>query len=128
MIAESFLNEREEQALSQTITDLKEQLLRAALLLFEADVMSHSGHGNMSARLAGTEQMLLIGTGLGPAPSVEQIATVTFDGDVVEGELPSTTREIVAMHAGVYRARTDVGAVIHPHSPHVTSFALAHEP
>jgi L-ribulose-5-phosphate 4-epimerase len=108
--------------------DLKEQLLQASLLLFDADVMSHSGHGNMSARLPGTDHLLLMGTGLGAAPSIEDIATVTFDGEVVEGELPSVTREIVAMHAGVYKVRSEVGAVIHTHSPHVTSFAIAHKP
>ena len=32
------------------------------------------------------------------------------------------------MHSCVYRERADVGAVIHTHSPRVTSFALAHEP
>src|SRR5438067_11900883 len=37
-------------------------------------------------------------------------------------------REIVGMHACVYSARNDAHAVIHTHSPHVTSFALAHKP
>src|SRR5947209_13163981 len=32
------------------------------------------------------------------------------------------------MHAGVYRTRKEVGSVIHTHSPHVTSFAVAHQP
>lgn len=114
--------------MSQAILDLKQQLVQACLLLFDADVMSHSGHGNMSVRLPDSEQLLLIGTGLGTPPTVEQIATVTFDGEVVEGELPSVTREIVAMHSGVYRARADVRSVMHTHSPHVTSFAIAHKP
>lgn len=119
---------KEEQTMSLSTADLKEQLIRATEMLFQATVMSHSGHGNLSVRLPGTEQMLLLGIGLGPAPSVEQIATVTFDGKVVEGELPSVTREIFAMHAAVYQVRSDVGSVIHTHSPHVTAFAIAHEP
>ena len=107
---------------------LREQLVEAAGLLFQSGVMSHSGHGNMSARLPQAEHMLLTSGGSLAHMTVEQLAIVTFDGDVVEGALESTTREIVAMHAGVYRARTDVEAVIHTHSPHVTSFALAHKP
>ncbi len=107
---------------------LREQLVQAAGLLFQSGVMSHSGHGNMSARLPQAEHMLLTSGGSLAHMTVEQLAIVTFDGDVVEGALESTTREIVAMHAGVYQARTDVGAVIHTHSPHVTSFALAHKP
>lgn len=118
---------------------LREQLIQAAHLLFQAGVMSHSGHGNMSVRLPGAEQMLLASTGatarvrpeaneLAFYYTTEQVTRVTFDGEVVEGTMDPTTREIVAMHSGVYRARTDVGAVIHTHSPHVTSFALAHQP
>jgi L-ribulose-5-phosphate 4-epimerase len=110
-------------------SSLREQLVQAVNLLFHADVMSHSGHGNMSARLPEAGQMLLAATG-GYMTHItpEQLAVVTFDGDVVEGSIDPTTREIVAMHAGVYRVRNDVGAVIHTHSPRVTSFALAHEP
>ncbi len=32
------------------------------------------------------------------------------------------------MHAAVYRARADVGAVVHTHSPNLTAFAVAHQP
>src|SRR5205085_3457604 len=109
-----------------TESELREQLLRAAHLLVQSGVMSHSGHGNMSARLPGAdEHMLLTSMGLLSQPNPEQFTVVTFDGEVVKGSLDPTTREIIAMHACVYRERADVGAVIHTHSPHVTSFALA---
>jgi L-ribulose-5-phosphate 4-epimerase len=104
---------------------LREQLVQAAHLLFQAGVMSHSGHGNMSACLPQAEQMLLTSTGHITHLTQDQLASVTFDGEVIEGALDPTTREIVAMHACVYRERPDVQAVIHTHSPHVTSFALA---
>src|SRR5437667_7202385 len=94
-------------------SELREQLMQAAHLLFQTGVMSHSGHGNMSARLPETEQMLLTATGRITSLTREQLAIVTFDGDVVEGTMDSTTREIVAMHAGAYRAREEVAAVIH---------------
>src|SRR2546423_179703 len=90
--------------------------------------MSHSGHGNLSVRLPGTEQMLITARGTIADLTPKQLATVTFDGDVVEGTIDPVMREIVAMHSGVYRQRPGVGAVIHTHSPHVTSFALAHQP
>jgi L-fuculose-phosphate aldolase len=110
-----------------TTTDVKEQLLQATRLLFQAGVMSHSGHGNMSVRLAGTEHMLLASTGLTTDLRADQIPVVTFDGELVEGIIAPVTREIVGMHSGVYRARPDVVSVMHTHSPHVTSFALAHQ-
>jgi L-ribulose-5-phosphate 4-epimerase len=111
-----------------TESEAREQLVQAARLLFQAGVMSHSGHGNMSVRLPGAERMLLTSGGLLSNLTQEQLTVVTFDGDVIEGTLDPTTREIVSMHAGVYRTRPDVSAVIHTHSPHVTSFALAHQP
>ena len=113
---------------NSTYSELREQLLQAARMLFQAGVMSHSGHGNMSVRLPEAEHMLLTSTGNIAQLSHEQLAVVTFDGEVVDGTLDPATREIVAMHSGVYRARADGASVIHTHSPHVTSFALAHEP
>ncbi|HEY7349492.1 MAG TPA: class II aldolase/adducin family protein [Ktedonobacterales bacterium] len=113
---------------ASTAPDLKDQLVQAARLLFQTGVMSHSGHGNMSARLPGTEQMLLTSGGTIAQLTAEELAVVSFDGDVVEGALLPVTREIVAMHAGIYRERPDALAVIHTHSPHVTSFALAAKP
>lgn len=107
---------------------LRAQLVEAVQRLLLAGVMSHSRHGNMSARLPGTEQMLLASTGLNSQLSPEHLPIVTFDGEVVSGMLDPTTREIIGMHAGVYRARPDVNSVMHTHSPHVTSFALAHQP
>ncbi len=37
----------------------REQLAKAAHMLFQSGVMSHSGHGNMSFRLPESEHMLL---------------------------------------------------------------------
>jgi L-ribulose-5-phosphate 4-epimerase len=114
--------------MNSTSTALKEQIVQAAQQLFQAGVMSHSGHGNISARLPGTEQMLVTSQGNIAHLKAEQLSVVTFDGDVLDGAMEPTAREIIAMHAGVYRTRSDIGAIIHTHSPHVTSFALAHEP
>src|SRR6266699_305206 len=108
--------------------EFREQLVQAARLLFQAGVMSHSGHGNMSAKLPGTEHLLLTSGGHIANLAPEQFAVVTFDGEVIEGALEPVTHEIVGMHSCVYRARPNVSAVIHTHSPHVTSFALAHQP
>ena len=107
---------------------LREQLVQAAHLLYQAGVMSHSGHGNMSVRLPEADRMLLTSTGQITHLKPEQLVVVTFDGEVVEGTIDPITREIVGMHACVYRAHNDAHAVIHTHSPRVTSFALAHKP
>jgi L-ribulose-5-phosphate 4-epimerase len=121
------INEEDAMA-NPSYSDLRDQLVRAAGLLFEAGVMSPSGHGNLSVRLPEPERLLLTATGtirnLGP----EQLAVLTFDGEALEGEIEPVAHEIVGMHTCVYRARDEVGAVIHTHSPRATSFALAHQP
>lgn len=111
-----------------TYDDFRSQIVAAARLLFETGVMSHSGHANMSVRLAEPERMLITARGNVKGLTAEQLSVVTFSGDVVEGDVEPTNREIVSMHAAIYRERPDVQAVAHTHSPHVTSFALAHHP
>lgn len=106
---------------------LREQIVQAAHLLSEAGVLSHSGHGNMSVRLPETGQMLLTSVSHIAHLTPEQLVVVTLDGEVLEGSLDPTTREIVGMHACVYRERAEANAVIHTHSPRTTSFALAHQ-
>lgn len=102
-----------------------EQIVEATQLLFTAGVMSHSGHGNLSARLSDTS-FLLTTSGNVRHLDVSQLATIATDGAVVDGSLAAENAEIVAMHAVVYTARRDVGAIIHTHSPSATAFALAH--
>ena len=114
--------------MNMTYDDLRAQMVAAARLLFEAGVMSHSGHANMSVRLPEPEHLLITAHGQVKGLTGEQLAVVTLAGEVVAGEVDSTNREIISMHAAVYRERPEAQAVIHTHSPHVTSFALAHRP
>jgi len=112
-----------------TYDDLRTQMIAAARLLFSAGVMSHSGHANMSVRLTDApERLLMTAHGQVRDLAAEQLAVVTLAGEVIEGDVDASNREIIAMHAAVYRERPEVRAVIHTHSPHVTSFALAHQP
>ncbi|MFD4657760.1 class II aldolase/adducin family protein [Kitasatospora sp. NPDC058444] len=102
------------------------ELVQAARELFAAGVMSHSGHANLSARLDG--ERLLLTPGFVRHLEPGQLATVGFDGRVLEGELRSVSAEITAMHSAVYQARPHTGAIIHTHSPAATAFAVAHRP
>lgn len=112
-----------------TYDDLRTQMIAAARILFSAGVMSHSGHANMSVRLPDApERLLMTAHGQVRDLAAEQLAVVTLAGEVIEGDVDASNREIIAMHAAVYRERPEARAVIHTHSPHVTSFALAHQP
>ncbi len=106
--------------------DQRRELVRAAELLASSGVMSYTGHVNLSCRLDG--HLLLTSRGTVAEVTAEALAVVALDGEVKEGELAPSTREIVPMHTGVYQARPEAGAVVHTHSPHVTAFALAARP
>lgn len=100
-------------------------VVAAARHLFVAGVMSHAGHANLSVRVA-SDAFSLTTTGMVRDLRPDQVARVGVDGEVTEGDLAPENAEIVAMHAAVYRLRSEVGGVIHTHSPAATAFALAH--
>ena len=106
---------------------LRRAVMDVAVSLLRAGVLSHSGHANLSARV-GPDVVLLTALSrrhdLGP----DDLAVVRLDGTVVEGDLAELSTEMVATHTEVYRARPEVGAVIHTHSPHLLAFALARRP
>jgi len=54
------------------------------------------------------------------------VALVDLDGYQVAGELPASSE--TPMHTAIYRAREDVGGVVHTHSPYASAFASLHEP
>lgn len=106
----------------------RQSIVDSAQLLIRTGVLSHSNHGNSSVRLPDGQSMLMTGVSslLNTAP--ETLTVLDLDGNVLDGQLASTSAEIVGMHAVVYRLKPEVGAVIHTHSPSVTTYAMAHKP
>lgn len=82
--------------------------------------------GNLSVRI--DENTIAISPSGVPYGDVtpEDVPVVTMDETVVDGlESPSTE---LPMHLAVYRARPDVGGVVHTHSPFATTFASLRQP
>jgi L-fuculose-phosphate aldolase len=102
-------------------------IITSAERLLEAGVLSFSGHGNAS-QLAADGELLLTSRGSLRGLGENGLARLMVDGTVVEGTVEPANLEIIDMHTSVYRARPDVRAIIHTHSPNVTAFALAHRP
>ena len=113
---------------STDIPGLKDKIIQAAELLIRSGVMSLSQHGNISARLPGTDTFLLTAGGSLANLTAENIALFDLDGSLLEGAVEPTSAEIVDMHGIVYRLRADMGGAIHTHSPYATSFAVAGQP
>ena len=112
---------------STDLSSYKQQIVDAAMLLIGSGVMSISQHGNVSARVAGTETFLLTAGGSLSNMRPENIALPNLDGRLLEGAVEPASAEIIDMHGVVYRLRPDVGGVVHTHSPFATSFAVAGE-
>lgn len=54
--------------------------------------------------------------------TTEDVMVIDLEGNILEGKhRPSSEWKL---HAALYRANADVGAVVHTHSPYATSFAI----
>jgi len=116
---------------SSTRADVEEQrrsLLAAAQHLAASGVMSKSLHGNWSARIPGTDQILFTSGGSFAGLKPQDIAILDLEGNLVEGEVAPVFAEIIRMHTRVYQKREDVGSVLHTHSPFATAYAVASRP
>lgn len=94
-------------------------------------ILDHEGCvgsvGHLSLRLPDRPDHFLITPRKGPALSSEaDLLVVDTDGRVVSGE--SEPNSEVFIHCGVYRARPDVGAVAHTHSPSAIVLGIVGEP
>ena len=114
--------------MTASFPELRQAILTSADLLVRSGVLSHSNHGNSSVRLPDGQSMLITGVSSLFGQTPDTLAVLDLDGNLLEGNLASTSAEIVSMHAVVYKQRSDVGAVIHTHSPMVSTYALAHQP
>jgi L-ribulose-5-phosphate 4-epimerase len=105
-----------------------DQVLAAAAAVVGSGAISANGHGNVSIRVPGAEEMYYTS-----APSLkglrpEGVVRVGLDGTLIEGNLPPIQGAVVAMHTAMYEDSPEVGCVLHTHSPFATAFAVAHQP
>ena len=101
------------------------QALRAAGLL------SSGGVGNSSRREPGTSRIVLGGffpyTPYGDG--VPRTVTIDLaDGRIVEGEGHTGLIEVAPLYVAAHRERSDIGAIIHTHSPALSAYAVARAP
>ncbi|MBQ1080705.1 MULTISPECIES: L-ribulose-5-phosphate 4-epimerase [unclassified Nocardiopsis] len=83
--------------------------------------------GNISARVPGTDLMVIKPSGVSYDDlRPRDVVVCDLHGRLVEGDHnPSSDTDA---HAHVYRARPDVGGVVHTHSPYATAWAARGEP
>jgi L-fuculose-phosphate aldolase len=103
-----------------TLGELRGAVAGAALRLFEAGLLRGTA-GNLSARAGGLVAVTPTGVDYRRLEA-GSVAVVGPDGRQVEGELAPSSE--LPLHLAVYRARPDVGAVVHTHSRFATTFAV----
>ena len=108
--------------------DLADQVAEIAARVVASGAISANGHGNVSVRVPGTEEMYFTaGPSLRDHPA-SAVVRVGLDGTLLEGELPPIQGAVVAMHTAMYADHADVGCVLHTHSPYATAYAVAQRP
>ena len=108
--------------------DLVEQVVEVARRVVASGAISANGHGNVSLRVAGGDEIYFTGGPLLRDHPADLVARVGLDGTLREGQLPPVQGAVVAMHTAMYTDRADVGCVVHTHSPFATAYAVAHRP
>jgi L-ribulose-5-phosphate 4-epimerase len=108
--------------------DLAGQVTDIAGRVVASGAISANGHGNVSVRVPGAQEMYFTaGPSLRDHP-VAAVVRVGLDGTLLEGELPPIQGAVVAMHTAMYADHPDVGCVLHTHSPYATAYAVARRP
>jgi len=82
--------------------------------------------GNISCRIPKTSQFYVTPSGM-PYHELKtsDLVTMNWEGEILEGKRKPSSE--VLLHQELYKARSDIGAVIHTHSNFACSFAVAQE-
>jgi L-fuculose-phosphate aldolase len=106
-------------------TQLREEMTDA-LRRLDALGLNRGSTGNLSVRLGhdGRSGMLVTPTGMtADELRPHDLVWVADDGEVLGDWQPSSESPF---HRAAYRARPDLGAIVHTHSPHATALACLH--
>ena len=91
--------------------ELKQQLVDCIRMLERSDIIDYNGH--CSIRVGEDRLLINIGSCQRSKLTVADICAIDMEGNVIEGSGKPPLE--FHLHAGVYRARADVKAVVHAH-------------
>lgn len=103
---------------------LKQQLVDCIRMLEQSDIIDYNGHASIRAG----EGRMFINTGTCQRSqlTIADICTIDFEGKVIEGEGKPPLE--FHLHAGIYKARPDVKAVVHAHPKWSTFLTMVGQP
>lgn len=94
-----------------TETEQKQQLVRCIRMLERSGIMDYNGHA--SIRVGQDRMFINIGACQRSQMTVDDICTIDFDGKLIAGNGKPPLE--FHLHAGIYKARQDVNAIVHAH-------------
>lgn len=105
-----------------------DQVVAVAASVVASGAISANGHGNVSIRVPGADEMYFTSAPTLRGLTAEGVVRVGLDGTLIEGTLPPIQGAVVAMHTAMYQDDASVGCVLHTHSPYATAYAVAQQP
>jgi L-ribulose-5-phosphate 4-epimerase len=108
--------------------DLVDRVVETAAAVVAGGAISTNGHGNISLRVPGGDEMYFTSAPSLKGLGADGVARVALGGALIEGHLPPIQGAVVAMHTAMYADSDEVGCVIHTHSPFATAYAVANRP
>ncbi|MHB8169989.1 MAG: class II aldolase/adducin family protein [Thermincolia bacterium] len=104
----------------------KSQLIEAGCRIVKSNLVMGTW-GNISLRLPGQERVIITPSGMDYLTlQIEDLVVVDLDGQVQEGQRKPSSE--LPLHLAMYRARADIGAVVHTHSVYASACAVARKP
>lgn len=108
------------------LEQLKQELYELHLELPRNHLVVWTG-GNVSARDPETGLVVIKPSGIRYEDlRPEHMVVLDVNGKIIEGDLKPSSDTY--SHLYIYRARADVGGVVHTHSPYATAFAAVNRP
>lgn len=104
-----------------TENERKQELVDCIRMLEQSDIIDYNGHASIRA---GENRMYInIGSCERSLLTINDLCTIDFDGNIIEGYGKPPLE--FHLHAGIYKARADVQAVVHAHPKWSTFFTMA---
>ena len=107
--------------MADSIEQVKKELLACARRAYAIGLQTGNG-GNLSARPAGSDQVVIKGSGSSFGEcAMDNLVTVNLEGEMIDG--PGRPSREIKTHLAIYRLRPDVNGIFHSHSPWAIAYA-----
>lgn len=113
------------------VDELRERVARACRVIGKLE-LTKAASGHVSARVPGTDTLLIRARGPGEAgvrfTTADDVITVDLDGKKLAGRRDLEPPQEVFIHTWLYRTRPGVGSVLHAHPKIVVLFTICNKP